>query len=44
MNSIKGVEDHTKKKADLYYAETITGKPQVIHKFWYVQLLKNHQI
>lgn len=44
MNSIKAVEDHTKKKADLYYAETITGKPQVIYKIWYVQLLKTHQI
>lgn len=44
MNSIKSVEDHAKEKAHLYYAETITGNPQLIHNFWYVQLLKNHQI
>jgi len=42
--SIKPVEDHAKEKADLYYAETIIEKSQLIYKFCYVQLLKNHQV
>lgn len=31
-------------RKQIYYEETITGKPQLLYKLCYVQLLKKHQI
>lgn len=44
-NSVKAIQAHINEKVDLYYEETITGKPWLIYnKLCYVQLLKKYQI